>query len=71
MGQLDYFNIEIRPWVFAGQHGGEEKLYKISVQVDGEKYAFERPGGVPPYMTQLEYLTRLSLELRDKLAPKD
>lgn len=68
MSKLDYFNIEIRPYIYAGTHGGEEKTYRITVQADGEKFSLEKPGQVPPYMTEIEFLTRLSLHIRDEVA---
>jgi len=66
--QLEYFKIEIKPFLYAGLRGGVEKVYNITAQVDGIKHQVERVTTIPPYMSELEFLTRMALEIKDVLA---
>lgn len=71
MSKLEYFSIEVKPWAYAGYHGGEEKLYRFVVRMNGKEYHIEKGGGIPPYMTEIEWLVRQSHHLRDELEKLD
>jgi hypothetical protein len=67
MGKLDYFKIEMKPMHYIGLHGGEEKVYSITAQINGIKHQTERVMPPPPYMSEIEFLTLMAIEIRDTL----
>lgn len=71
MSSLEYFSIDIKPWIYAANHGGEEKLYRFLVKFNGEEYQMERVGDIPPYMTELEWLVRQAYSINDALREQE
>ena len=68
---LNAYEVRIVPSMFAGFHGGIEKIYEITAYVNGEKLNVTRVGdNIPPQMTEIEFLNRASMSIIDGLRSK-
>ncbi len=69
MNQFDYYKVEIFPYNHTGLHGGVERMYQVTVEMNGEKIGnmTSVPSDVPSYITELDYVARLTTEIIRKL----
>lgn len=70
MSTIDYLKIEILPSTFYGSHGGTEKLYRVEVQCNEEKFTIEQTTLAPSYMTETEFMLRMARKIEQELREK-
>lgn len=64
MGQFDRYKVEIFPRSYSGVHGGVERVYEVTVEMNGEKKARTSvPVDIPSYMTELDYVAKLTQDI--------
>jgi hypothetical protein len=64
---LDRFYIIVEPWMYDTPKG-RTKTYRIKATINGKDYALERMSEIPPYMNEIEWLTRISIDLARNIA---
>lgn len=71
--QLDLYEVRVLPWNYAGEHLGIEKIYELTVSVNGEKLGQSQmvPANIPPHMNEFEFLNRLTQSVIRKLQEED
>lgn len=69
MKQFDYYKVEIFPYNFSGLHGGVERIYEITIEMNGKKIQHRTPmiPNVPSYMTELDYVAQMTKKIIQKL----
>lgn len=61
--KIEEFRYEVRPWIYNGTHGGEEKALLISVEINGKRYTEQKVlPNQQPFENELEYYTRIATE---------
>lgn len=70
--QLEMYELRVLPYNYAGIHGGVERTYEITVKVNGQEFHQIKsvPAEVPPHMSEIEVLNRMTQELLSKLKQK-
>jgi hypothetical protein len=69
MSQFDHYKVEILPYNYTGMHGGVERVYQVTVEMNGEKMAnmMKVPGNAPSYISELDYVARLTQDIIRRL----
>jgi len=68
---LEHFRIEIKPWVYEGINDSRSVSYEIRAKYNGIDYNATMVKDIPSYMTEIEYMNRLSLGIRDNMRERD
>lgn len=68
--QVEHYIFEVKPFIYAGQHGGQEKVLHLSAKVNGQEYHVENvmAGKIQPFETELQYYAKIAtLTLEENL----
>lgn len=69
--RLDYLKVEVLPYIYAGQHGGEERTYRVKLMVNGDNEIVSEVHSVPPsYMSEIEFTMRIVRDIEHTLRKK-
>lgn len=60
---IEQFMFEVKPWIYATERGGIEKVLHVKIQINGEEHHVERMlPNMKPFENEIEFYSRLACE---------